>query len=147
MLFRSSDMNTICENSFGSNISVFPQSTTRNITGIFDLSGGASERVMGNYNKTTSGSGFSENLNDLEEKYYDNFTTTDSTTACGGECLGYAYSETNQWFGEYHDFPFSTIPWVIKGGLYLFGEESGLMAATSDYGRASKNCTFRITIT
>ena len=43
---------------YGSGISLYSQSTTGNITGVFDMSGGAWEYVMGNYNNAESSSGF-----------------------------------------------------------------------------------------
>ena len=46
-----------CGNYFGST-SNYPQSTTGNITGIFDMSGSAFEYVMGNHSNTMSNSGF-----------------------------------------------------------------------------------------
>ena len=48
-------------------------STTGNIYGIYDMSGGALEYVMGIYNKTINSSSFSSLPN---EKYYNNYTTT-----------------------------------------------------------------------
>ena len=58
-----------CNITYGS-ASSYPQSTTGNISGIFDMSGGALEYVMGNYNNTIGSSGFSTLPN---AKYYDNY--------------------------------------------------------------------------
>ena len=51
-------------------------STTHNIYGVYDMSGGAWERVMGNYNNLHSGSGFTtQELSNIEAKYIDRYTT------------------------------------------------------------------------
>ena len=71
-------------------------SSTGNITGVYDMSGGAIEYVMGNYNNNIGHAGFK---NMLGSKYYDNYTTTDLLTACiGGICYGHGLSEVNGWY-------------------------------------------------
>ncbi|MBQ3422210.1 MAG: hypothetical protein IJH34_11220, partial [Romboutsia sp.] len=52
---------------------VYPQSTTGNISGIFDMSGGAGEYVMGNYDGTIGSSGFTTMP---DSKYYDNYPSS-----------------------------------------------------------------------
>jgi len=89
-------------------------STTGNITGIYDMSGGASEHVMGVFNKTVKSSGISTWPN---EKYYDNYTTVGLTAACNGKiCYGQALSETQGWYGDASNFVNSNSPWLIRGG-------------------------------
>ena len=91
-------------------------STTGNITGVYDMSGGSSEYVMGNYNNTIGISGFTT-LPD--SKYYDNYTTTNSLTACnGGICYGHGLSEVSNWYGDGAFFVNGRSPWFIRGDYY-----------------------------
>ena len=91
-------------------------STTGNITGVYDMSGGAFEYVMGNYNDTISSSSFTSMP---DGKYYDKYTTTSVLTACnGGVCYGHALSETSWWYDDYAVFVSANDPWFIRGGSY-----------------------------
>ena len=56
-------------------------STTGTIYGVYDMSGGAWEFVMGNYNDMVGSSGFSAMP---EAKYYDKYTSDSILTACNG---------------------------------------------------------------
>jgi len=90
-------------------------STTGNITGVYDMSGGADDNVMGVYNQTVASSGF-----DIlpESKYYDNYTTEDAITACNsGVCYGHALSETSGWYGSSSSFVTSSYSWLLRGGM------------------------------
>ena len=99
-------------------------STTGNITGVYDMSGGAWDRVMGNYNNTLSSSGFSTFP---VSKYYDLYTTTSSLTACnGGVCYGHALSETKSWYSDYAIFVSSDYPWFYRGGYCRNGVGAGV---------------------
>ena len=98
-------------------------STTGNITGVYDMSGGANEYVMGNYNDTIGSSGFTS-LPD--SKYYDLYTTTDKLTACnGGICYGHGLSEVSKWYGDYAYFVNAGDPWFIRGGNCTYGSSAG----------------------
>ena len=105
-------------------------STTGNITGVYDMSGGAYEYVMGYYSPagstwgaTSSGdyAGFSSQPN---SKYYDDYTTTNSLTACnGGICYGHGLSEVRGWYDDLDHFVNPSFPWFLRGG-YCSGESS-----------------------
>ena len=98
-------------------------STTGNITGVYDMAGGSVEYVMGNYNNTIGSSGFTT-LPD--SKYYDNYTTTNSLTACnGGICYGHGLSEVSKWYGDVANFVSGSNPWFKRGGLYNYGSDAG----------------------
>ena len=96
-------------------------STTKNIYGIYDMSGGAAEFVMGVYNKTISGSGFN-NLPD--SKYYNNYTTT--------SYQGHALTETAGWYDNYNIVPSTSYPWFVRGGNY--GNSGSGIFSFYDYG-------------
>ena len=82
-------------------------STTGNIYGIYDMSGGAGEYVMGVYNRTINKSGFSS-LPD--SKYYNNYT--------GSSYTGHALTETAGWYSNDNSFVTSSGPWFERGGSY-----------------------------
>lgn len=118
-------------------------STTGNITGVYDMSGGAREYVMGNYNNTISSSGFGT-LPD--SKYYDDYTTDNSLTACnGGICYGHALSETASWYSDYAVFVNSN-PWSMRGGRYIHGVSAGSFNSDSSNGYASSEVSFRLVL-
>ena len=82
-------------------------SSTGTIYGIYDMSGGAWEYVMGVYNKTISSSGFSS-LPDT--KYYNNYTSSSYT--------GHALDETAGWYSDDAYFPNMSVSWFLRGGHY-----------------------------
>ena len=90
-------------------------STTGTIYGIYDMSGGAWDYVMGVYNKTIANSGFSS-LPD--SKYYNNYTGTSYT--------GHALTETKNWYSDYADFVFTSYPWFLRSGNYGDGASAGV---------------------
>ena len=106
-------------------------STTGNIYGIYDMSGGANEYVMGNYNDTISDSGFSSMP---EAKYYDKYTGTDSNSDFTKYHLGDATKETvraksgrrNAWYGDDSYSVYSSVPWVSRGDKYDYGTDAGV---------------------
>ena len=107
-------------------------STTGNITGVYDMAGGAYEYVMGNYNNTIKSSGFTT-LPD--SKYYDNYTTTNSLTACnGGICYGHGLSEVSNWYGDYAYFVSDSYPWFLRGGSCNDGFGAGSFFFAYTYG-------------
>ena len=131
---------TNCEILYGS-VSEYPQSTTGNILGIFDMSGGSWERVMGNYNDTIGSSGFSAMP---DSKYYDKYTTTDMLTACsGGICYGQSLSETNNWYSDTNVFVSSNSSWLLRGGRYIIDVGAGAFGYGDTSGGAVSHYGFR----
>ena len=137
------------------------QSTTGNITGIYDMSGGLWERVMGYYEpaykttpdlklpwgstSTTNEAGFTAQI---PSKYYDNYTSTDSTKACnGGVCYGHALSETAGWYGGYSYIGSLTRPWILRGGCFGDGDKAGIFASHNYNGDPENPHSFRMIIT
>ena len=112
-------------------------STTGNVTGIYDMSGGTFEYVMGNYNDQISSAGFSTMP---ATKYYDKYTTDDPKTACGGSvCFGHALSETAGWYNDDTTMSKSVSAWLIRGGEFSssVGANSGAFSFTAYSGGAS----------
>ena len=93
-------------------------SSTGNITGVFDLNSNYPEMVMGNYNND---SGLDEENNSGFKKYgevewpiyidYYNGITSKN------RILGDATGETNNWYGGYSKFVSGEAPFFIRGGV------------------------------
>ena len=112
-------------------------STTGTIYGVYDMSGGAWEYVMGNYNDVVGSSGFSEPLT-LESKYYNKYTSSTASEACnGGVCYSHALSETAGWYGDYQTMVTQTNPWLLRGGYW--GTNPGECAGVFNFYHYSSN--------
>ena len=94
------------------------QSTTGNIYGVYDMSGGAVESVMGNYNDIISMAGFSSMP---AAKYYDKYTSSTGKT-------GDATTETSGWYGDSTGFLDSSFIWYGRGGDNASDTYAGLFA-------------------
>ena len=110
-------------------------STTKNIYGIYDMSGGRYEYVMGVYNNAKSSSGF----NSLpDEKYYNNYT--------GSSYTGHALTETKRWYGDNDGFVSASYPWFARGGYYGAGGVTGVFYFSSHDGNYSAYISSRLVI-
>ena len=119
-------------------------STTGNITGVYDMSGGAWDRVMGVYTQEDSSNEFNP-LPDI--KYYDNYTTSSFATACnGGACTGHALGETNGWYGDYVSFVSATNPWLFRGGYYGSTPYAGVFYSGSSGSNSRSTYSFRVVL-
>ena len=127
-------------------------STTKNIYGIYDMSGGSYEFTMANMVNSSrtfysSSSGFSETP---DVKYYDSYTygTTNVTHERGK--LGDATKETLKtfgnttggWYNEHAEFVSST-PWFLRDGRFLSGNRAGLFSFDRNSGGASSEYSTR----
>ncbi len=126
-------------------------STTGNIYGIYDMSGGAGEYVMGNYNDTISNAGFTSMP---EAKYYDKYTGTDSESDLTKYHLGDATKETvktkssgeNAWYQDFSYSVYSSYPWVGRGGLYGDSTAAGVFYFLGVNGVSSNGVSFRVAL-
>ena len=119
-------------------------STTGNITGVYDMSGGAHEYVMGYYSPASTTWGATSSVNNAgftsqpDSKYYDNYTTTSALTACnGGICYGHGLSEVRNWYDDSAYFVNDSLPWFIRGGYYDSGSYAGAFNFNDFDGDAS----------
>ncbi len=132
-------------------------STTGNITGVYDMSGGAYEYVMGALNDgngkpTIKFSGFVDGGNDSNKlpdaKYYDVYTTNLATSCTtNGECYGHALSETAGWYGDDHSFVDSAYPWFERGAVWYDGRSSGVFWFGVLNGEPHSTHSFRLVLT
>ena len=112
-------------------------STTGNITGVYDMSGGVLERVAAYY----TGASISFNL---DSATYDVYGETLSTACNNKPCYGHALSETSGW---YSDASITTLtkakPWIVRGGSASNSTTAGIFAISSDSGSESTVTAFR----
>ena len=132
-------------------------STTKNIYGIYDMSGGANEYVMGvladtngkprsGYNSSDN-SGFTGMLKDgttytgitfPDSKYYNLYT--------GSSYTGHALTETNGWYNDNAIFVSSINPWFVRGGVYYSNSDAGEFRFYYSNGHAFSNSGLRLVI-
>lgn len=109
-------------------------STTGNITGIYAMSGGVMEYVMGNNNSVVGASGFDSNWMLENKKYYDSYNDgidTDYTRGISGDAtkeFGPFDNGKSSWNSSSSTFVTSNNPWFFRGidnSIYSFGGYTG----------------------
>lgn len=115
----------------GNYISNVNQSTTGNITGIYDMSGGSFELVMGNHLGNFANAGFTDTP---ASKYYD-YYTSNSSTNYESSITGDAIKElapfangTSAWYQDQALMVTSSHPWLLRGGSATSGVGAGIFA-------------------
>ena len=136
-------------------------STTGNVTGVYDMSGGAWEYVAayvnnGHSNLTTYGS----SLVNAEAKYKDVYSkgSSDSysnnyavsTPANGhyGDAVwetSNSGTSTNSWYSDYSNFPYANGPFFIRGGYYYVVTYAGVFYFDI-YTGVSSGGSFRVVV-
>ena len=129
-------------------------STTGNIYGIYDMSGGAWEYVMGNM--TDSSGAFyprSSGLSQPDSKYYDSYTYGTSRNDYSRGHLGDATKEVLSdssggyaWNDDYAYFVYSSHPWFLRGGNDDGGSGAGVFGFYGDDGVADFNLSWRVVL-
>ena len=146
-----------CQYQYNVDINGTGASTTGNIYGIYDMSGGTWEYVMANYNDNIADSEFSEPLM-IDSKYYNKYTSDNILTACNGkECLSHSLSETSGWYNDDHSMISEEYPWLARGGVYYKDTDMGIFyfhytfainsSWSSNGGAAFDNHSFRLVTT
>ena len=151
-------------------------STTGNIYGVYDMSGGAYEYVMGNMKangNTQQQSGY-QNSNNYNSgftginydgtqvsgraypaaKYYDtyNYSTSNSdhsTRYIPGDAtyeVSQGDGKTNGWYSDYAYFVSTYYPWFYRGGNYSHTTDAGVFSFSRDVGGANVNSSFRLVL-
>ena len=133
-----------CQYTYDVNVSGTGASTTGNIYGVYDMSGGAWDYVMSNYNDVVGSSGFSSMPG---AKYYDKYTTSDVSTACNGRaCLSHGLSETVGWYNDRQNMIDETSYWMLCGGSHGDATNAGIFSYSRDIGATSNSGSFRLVI-
>ena len=134
-----------CQYTYDVEVNGTGASTTGTIYGIYDMSGGAWEYVMANYNDLVGNSGFTSMP---ESKYYDKYTSDNILIACNGkECLSHSLSEANEWYSDYHNMINDIRSWLICGGRYANDIGAGVFAYNNPTGDPKLYTSFRLVIT
>ncbi len=140
----SSSSTGSCTNTYNVSPGGTGASTTGTIYGVYDMSGGAWAYVMGVYNGIIKDAGFSSLP---ASKYYDNYTSTTTTTACNsGICYGHALSETSGWYSDYAGFVALNGPWFVRGGVYINSASAGVFHFNNGNGGANGDISFRVVV-
>ena len=140
-------------------------STTGNRSGIYDMSGGAIEYVMGYSTGATTTGGSSDITslypnfftNSAYSKYWDKYTST-TDTSFSDRILGDATGEMgpftsdtskyhSSWYGSYGYFTDTTYPWFRRGGAMWDGTEAGMFSFIRYHGNLGNHMGYRIVLT
>ena len=152
-----------CENAYNTQVGVLA-STTGNISGIYDMSGGAYEYMASYRSNTLGSSGFdSTNILNYDNKYFDVYSADSTVTSYNKRILGDAIGELGPFYyykdsdnvQRYHstwdtdnaDFVDSSYPWLNRGGDYYHGVIAGSFASNRDTGVAYNYISFRLVLT
>ena len=144
-------------------------STTSNYSGIYDMSGGAWEYVMG-YTTGATTVGGSSSITSLYPnffsdstylKYWDKYSSTVKTNY-NDRILGDATGElgpfegekdsdnitrnVSSWYNDYAHFPVPSHPWFIHGGNWSLGTTSGDFAFSYMTGDMYESISYRIVL-
>ena len=144
-------------------------STTNNYSGIYDMSGGAWEYVMGYTTGATTVGGnssitslYSNFFSDSAySKYWDKYTST-ANTNYNNRILGDATGEMgpfgseknpdgtsrnkSSWYKDFAYFTYSSYPWFVRGGLWYHGTVAGAFAFNYYVGGEYTTNSYRIVL-
>jgi hypothetical protein len=118
------------------------QSTTGNVYGIYDISGGSYEYVMGNYNNTAGSSGVTPSS--INDKYIDRYVAYDSTKY--GDALyetSTSTSGTTAWYSDATVMLSSGSPWFMRSGYCSNGTSAGAFYFGGTSGGVGNSASWR----
>ena len=151
-------------------------STTGNIYGVYDMSGGSYEYTMSNIvspDGSTMMSGYSTSGNSgytgiiynsgsytsytgtytyPDTKYYDKYSYGTSYSQRIRSKLGDGIKEvlntsSRSWYSDYSDLAYYRSPWSYRGGCFSEGSRAGAFNSVYNYGRAFISGSSRLVIT
>ena len=131
-------------------------STTGNVTGIYDMSGGAWEYVAGyvnngNSNLTNYGSSLVNGASYTKDVYSvgssdsnsNNYTANASVYGDAVYETSSSGSGTTSWNSDYSSFPRTSFPFFLRGGYYSDGTDAGVFYFNDFTGYGDGNHSFR----
>ena len=132
-------------------------STTGTVYGVYDMSGGAWEYVAGyvnNGNSSLTSYGSSLVNGDAKTKNVYSKASSDNNTnnynANSGKYGDAVYetsangnSSNSSWYGDYSSFPYTSLPFFIRGGIYNNGTNAGVFYFNSYNGNSLSYGSFR----
>ena len=140
-------------------------STTGNITGVYDTSGGAVEYVMGNMSSASGSYTFYPSSSSFASSWYTTSTAKyvatyayDSSnnanqTAYNKGRLGDATGEVvlstgglGSWYSDYAHFPYSSYPWFFRSGSYSDSTYAGTFLFETYGGDSYSGASSRVAL-
>ena len=147
-------------------------STTGNVTGVYDMSGGAWEYVAAYVNNSYTQSGgnsytYAQSLIDSvnagntkyadvysigsSDSYSNNYTASDPSTSTGhyGDAVWETSSSgtsTNSWYSDYSYFPYTSWPFFHRGGYYYGETNAGVFYFHYYNGSSNSSGSFRVVV-
>jgi len=129
-------------------------STTGNVTGIYDMSGGAYEYVAGYRMNTYGSSGFDANsIAKYSSKYFDVYSESSNTATYQYRILGDATGEMGpfannkgSWYEDSSLFVNPTFPWFYRGGYYRDDAGVGIFSFNRTSGDAYGSFSTRLVL-
>lgn len=130
-------------------------STTNNIYGVYDMSGGSAEYVMANISKEKNiyklnnyfYSGFDINwYNNKNYKYLDTYAYSEKLIGKKTNYktkLGDAMGETSNWYDDNDWSAYNEVSWLERGGNYSQESASGIFAYAGNMGYNTRMNGFR----
>ena len=151
-----------CENAYNTTIG-YLASTTGNISGIYDMSGGSWEYMASYRSNTYGNSGFAaDSISNYDSKYFDVYPAGSDVTTYNNRILGdatgelgpfyyYKNSDDSQryhstWYSDNSIFIDSKYPWFSLGGQYGTGVISGIFCISRYTGINGGSHTFRLVL-
>ena len=139
-------------------------STTGNISGVYDISGGSWEYVSSYISGKLGSSGFSTTtLANYDSKYFDTYNASSAISTYQYRILGDATGEIgpfkqyldgdnntrwhSSWYDDYSDFVDSSYPWFVRSGHYTYGVLCGAFYFSRHTGGTHNSDGFRIVLT
>ena len=138
--------------------------TTGNISGVYDMSGGAYDYVAGCKEGSPGNSGFDVGTlkQEMDKGYIDRYSVNSVMTEYNYRILGdatgemgpfFEYFENNgasyyhgSWYGDHSVFVDSAAPWLLRGGGCLEGVIAGQFYFHRELGGASDLYCFRLVL-
>ena len=135
-------------------------STTGNISGVYDISGGTHEYVASYVNGYLGSSGFTTStIATYDSKYFDVYNANSTISSYQYRILGDATGEVgtfrqyadndgssrwhNSWYKDHSDFASSNYPWFARGGSYPYGALTSQFTFARNNGIALNDIGFR----
>ena len=136
-------------------------STTGNITGVYDMSGGSWEYVMGNISDVTTGYTFYPSSSSFSSSWYTTSTakylttyaygtTRNDQTAYNRGRLGDATAETllsastsGSWYSNHSNISSASFAWFFRGGYWRNGSDAGVFGFSSLNGHSDSDYSSR----
>ncbi|MDD3453719.1 MAG: type II secretion system protein [Bacilli bacterium] len=142
----------------------YKASTTGNISGIYDMSGGATEYMASYRSGTLGSSGFTTTtIATYDSKYFDVYSASSAATTYSYRILGDATGETgpflayldadnasryhSSWYGDYASFIESAYPWFHRGGASNAGGLGGQFYCQKNTGAVNTIVGSRLVLT